>query len=174
MIDSPVGIDFPIQEMQQLFIANLWPNIPTAKKEFNHRVFSNEDKDGNDYPEVLISGTNDYRRVKFDDRLSVLSWFDVADNTDSYNLGQINHSVGVFFAVNLKDLYPTLPHRATEEAHLEVQEILLKRSGEFEVTGIKRRSEAYGEYSTENLKAFNMQPWHVFRFDCDVKYSLNC
>ena len=173
MITNPVGIDAPIQDMQQLFIDELWTSISDDKKQYHHRVFNNP-KDGKNRPEVLKDGTVKYDEVKFNNRLSVLSWFDVSDSTDSYNLGQINQDVGVFFAVNLNDVYPSLSHRSVEEVHLDAQKILLKRSGEFEITGITTGAEAYGNFSTENLKAFNMQPWHVFRFDCNVKYSLNC
>jgi hypothetical protein len=174
MIQEPKGIDLPIQEMQQLFIANLWPDTDASKKEFNHRVFGNLDKEDNLYPETFIDNTKDYKRVKFNDNLYSLSWFDVSDTTDSYQLGQIEQSVGVFFAVNLAKLYPALTHRAVEESHLAVQRILLKRSGEFEITGITTGAAAYGDFDITNLKDYNMQPWHVFRFDCNVKYSLNC
>lgn len=173
MIDDPKGIDRPIQEMQQLFEANLWTFISATKKQFNHRVFRNERK-GLLIPEIKIDGSDEYEEVEFDDRLTVLSWFNVAEATDSYHLGQINHSAGIFFAVNLEELYPSLSHRAVEESHLEVQRILLKRSGEFEITGITTGAAAYGDFDIENLKSYNMQPWHVFRFDCNVKYSLNC
>lgn len=172
MILDPKGIDLPIQEMQQLFIDNLWQNVDVSKKQFNHRVYSNVRRD-NVIPEIYIGG-NEYQEVKFNDNLHVLSWFDVSDTTDSYRLGQVNQSVGVFFAINLDKLYTELTHRAIEESHIEVQKVLLKRASEFEITGITTGKQAYGDFSTENLKAFNMQPWHVFRFDCNVKYSLNC
>ncbi len=89
MIDKPKGVSRPIQEMQQLFVDNLWTDISYSKKVFNQRVFKNEDKHGNVIPEVLIESTNDYKDVRFDDRLSVLGWFDVADDTNTYEVGQI-------------------------------------------------------------------------------------
>jgi len=173
MIAKPIGIDLPIQQMQQLFINNLWPTIDTQDKMFYQRVFRNE-RNGNLYPEVLIEGTNDYQEVEFDDRLSALCWFDVANETNSYDLGQINQNVGIFFAVNLSVLYPTLSHRAIEEAHLDVQKIITKRIGEWNIQGIITNMDAYGDFSTDRLMPSNMQPWHVFRFDCNLKYSLNC
>lgn len=172
MIVNPVGIDKPIQEMQQLFIANLWTDVPDDKKQFNHRVFRNEDRNGNLIPEIYLNN-GEYQEVKFNDNLDVLSWFDVADTTTSYQLGQINQIVGVFFAVNLESIHSTLTHRAVEETHLDVQQILLKRT-EFEITEIITGQEAYGDFNVENLKFPNKQPWHVFKFNCNVKYSLNC
>lgn len=170
MIANPKGIDRPIQEMQQLFIANLWT---TSNCDFFHRVFKNE-RNGNTIPEILIDGTHHYEEVKFNDRKHVTSWFDVSDTTNSYDAGQINQDVGVFFAVNLKALYPTLTHRAVEEAHLDVQKQLLRMPSEFEITGIVTGEAAYGDYETSGLHDYNMQPWHVFRFNCNVKYLLNC
>jgi hypothetical protein len=173
MIDTPKGIDRPIQEMQQLFVDNLWTDIDISKKSFNHRVFKNKDRNGNDIPQIY-KGNREYRNVSFNDRVDVLSWFDVSDNTNSYNLGQVTQDVGVFFAVKLDKLYTSLAHRAIEESHLDVQKILLKRPKEFEITGITTGAAAYGDFSTENLKTFNMQPWHVFRFNCNVSFTLNC
>lgn len=171
MIVNPKGIDLPIQEMQQLFEAGLWADIDASRKQFNHRVFRNI-KDGELIPEIYTD-TNEYQEVLFDDYLSALCWFDVSDTTDSYELGQINQNVGVFFAVNLSDLYPTLSHRAVEEAHLSVQKIILKRAAEWEITGISTGLAAYGDFATDSLKFQNMQPWHTFRFDCNLRFFLN-
>ncbi len=173
MIDKPKGVSRPIQEMQQLFVDNLWTDISYSKKVFNQRVFKNEDKHGNVIPEVLIESTNDYKDVRFDDRLSVLGWFDVSDDTNTYEVGQITQNVGVFFAVNLKELYPEFSHRAVDESHLAVQNELLKRP-EFEITGISTGKSAYGDFNIDDLKKYNRQPWHVFRFECNVSYTLNC
>lgn len=167
------GIDRPIEEMRQLFIDNLWANIGASKKEFNHRV-ERIDVKGLLTPQVLIDGTNDYKRVSFNDRLSVLSWFDVALSTNSADGEQYNQDVGIFFAVNLKDLYPSITYRAQEEAHLDVRNVIKLRPMSFGIDGISIREEAYGDFSTEGLKGYNTHPWHVFRFNCNVSYTLNC
>lgn len=173
MIINPKGIDLPIQEMQILFQNNLWLNIESNKKRFYHRVFRNM-KNDTIRPEVFEEIDNNYKEVICNKRLSSLSWFDVESKTDTYNLGQMTHNVGVVFIVNLYDLFPNLSHRAVEESHLAVQKILLKRPNEFQITDIITGIEAYGDFDIENLKNPDMQPWHVFRFNCNVKYSLNC
>lgn len=173
MILNPKGIDRPIQEMQQLFIDNLWTNIDASKKEFNHRVFRNIDRQGNLIPEVFLSN-NEYKEVKFNDNLSVLSWFDVSDTSDSSDGEQYNQSAGIVFVVNLSELYPTLSHRAVEESHIEVREVLKKRASEFKTPILSTGLAAYGDFNTDNLKHPNMQPWHVFRFECNVSFTLNC
>jgi hypothetical protein len=171
MIANPKGIDRPIQEMQQLFINNLWTSI--TDKQYYHRVFRNENKSGNLTPQVFIDNTNDYRDVIFNDSLSALSWFDVAPETTSADAEQYTQGVGVFFAVNLKKLYPTLSHRAVEESHAEVRRILMLRASEFKIEGISTGEAAYGDFQSV-LNGLDMQPWHVFRFNCNVSFTLNC
>ena len=173
MITNPVGIDFQIQAMQNLFINKLWTDVSAPKKQFNHRVFKNE-KNGEVYPALFNDSTNDYKNVIFNDRLSVLSWFDVVDSTNSFNSNQATQTVGVFFAVNLKDIYPNLSHRAVEEAHRDALSILSMRPSNFVITELISNKDAYGDFSVDNLKAFNMQPWHVFRYNCNVGFTFNC
>lgn len=167
MITDPKGIDAPIQDIQQIFIDELWTNVASDKKQFNGRVFGNLINEVLT-PEVHVSGTNDYKSVKFNDKLSALSWFDVNNETVSFNAGQVVQNVGIFFAVNLKDIYPTLSHRAVEEVHTDVIKLLDKA----EVKGIITGESAYGDFDIKNLKHPNMQPWHIFRIDYTMKYNL--
>ena len=165
MIENPKGIDYPIQELQQLFIDELWT---VANCDYFHRVFRNT-RDGKLIPEVFIGG-NSYNEVKFNDRKDVISWFDVSDETNSYDGGQVSQNVGVFFAVNVKKLYPTLTHRAVEEAHGDVLNLLRG----YDISGIVTGERAYGDYDISNLKNYNMQPWHVFRINIVLNYGINC
>lgn len=174
MIENPVGIDAPIQELQQLFIDELWTHLDSSKKEFNHRVFKNQKKD-RVIPEVFTEKGNSiikgaYEEVVFNKRLDVLSWFDVPNTDDSFDGGQFSATVGIFFAVNLNAIYPDLSHRAVEEVHRDVLNLLDKA----QVLGVIRNEDAYGDYSTEGLKNYNMQPWHVFRINYKMDYIINC
>lgn len=173
MITNPVGIDYPIQELQQLFIDELWPDIAADKKEFNHRVFKNERKDLI-IPEVFVKD-REYREVKFNDKLTVLSWFDVDETQEDYIIGQNTKTVGIFFAVNLNELYPTLSHRAIEESHKDAISIIQKRQRYFKRPyDVVERELAYGDFNITNLKKYNMQPWHVFRVNCECTYTVKC
>lgn len=176
MISNPKGIDRPIQEMQQLFIDKLWTNIDMSKKQFNHRVFKNYNpKNGLIYPGLHVNGTRDYKNVVFDDKLTVLSWFDVANETNSVDGEQVTQNVGVFFAVNLVELYPNLFHRTEEEAHVDVRKIMKLRASEFQIQGIVTNREAYGDFDTiPEIQKYNMNPWHVFRLNCNLSFTLNC
>lgn len=171
-MNNPKGIDAPIQDMQNLFIDRLWTSVATGKKSFNHRVFKNM-RNGIVIPELFVSG-KEYKEVSFDDRLTVLSWFDVSSRTSSYELGAITQDVGIFFMVNLAELYPTITHRAVEESHLDVQKILLRRPQGFKIESIITGHDAYGDYPLDKLKFPDMQPWHAFKFVCSVNYLLTC
>lgn len=172
MIINPKGIDRPIQEMQQLFAAHLWGSLSPSKKGYYHRVFANGRR-GEAIPEIY-TGNGEYNEVLFDDMLSAQLWFDVADSTESLANGQIVQGCGIVVIVNLKDIYPTLAHRAEEESHLSVQKVLSRMPREFELIGITTGLNAFGQYNTDKLKYPNMHPWHVFRFDCKIHYSLTC
>lgn len=166
MINNPVGIDYPIQEIQQIFIDELWTDYNAL---FNHRVFKNRDRNGNSIPEIYVKN-REYKEVLFDDRVDVISWFDVNEESNSFDGGQFTQVVGIFFAVNLGVLYPDLEHRAVEESHRDVLNLL----DQSQVTGIITNLPAYGDYYTDKLKRFNMQPWHVFRINYLMQYSVNC
>jgi hypothetical protein len=174
MIQNPVGIDYPIQEMQCLFMDKLWEGVSNDKKRFYHRVFKNP-KDGIIRPEVFTEIGNNYKEVKFDKRLTVLSWFDVAETAEDYKIGQNSKSVGIFFAVNLSELYPNLSHRAVEESHADAIRVVQKLQRHFKRPyDILERELAYGDFDTSNLKGYNMHPWHVFRINCECTYTLKC
>lgn len=172
MIDNPIGIDYPIQIVQKSFIDELWLDVDDSKKQFNARVFRNYDKDGNIYPEIYLDN-GDYKKVRFNDNLDVLSWFDVPDTPTSFDSGYETSIVGIFFAVNIEKLYPGLSHRAVEEVHRDVLNVL-------DITnvqdGIIKGGPAFGDFNTnlDSLKGFNVQPWHVFRINYLMSYTTNC
>lgn len=166
MINNPIGIDYPIQEIQKIFIDELWADYKT---QFNHRVFKNRDRNGNSIPEIYVKNS-EYKEVLFNDRVDAISWFDVNEESNSFDGGQFTQAVGIFFAVNLGVLYPDLEHRAVEESHRDVLNLL----DQSQVTGIITNLPAYGDYYTDKLKRFNMQPWHVFRINYLMQYSVNC
>jgi hypothetical protein len=172
MITNPKGIDLPIQQMQNLFVKHLWPSINATKKGYYHRVFRNNRR-GEQIPEIYV-GNGEYKDVLFDDFLSAQIWFDVAERTDSLSSGQIVRDCGVVVIVNLNEIYPSLTHRCEEEVHFDVMRVLNRMPKVFEQTGITTGMAAFGNFNTTPLKHADMNPWHVFRFDCKIHYSLNC
>lgn len=165
------GIDVPIKKLTDAFTASLWPTV--TNKQFNGRCFRNE-RNSEVIPEVLISGTNDYREVLFDDKLNALCFFDADDTIENVNDEPIQE-VRLIFAVNLKAIYPTLAYRATEEVHKAVLDII-KRNGQmqFQLQRIETGLSAYGNLSTERLKSYNMQPWYTFAIVMNIIHSYQC
>lgn len=170
MIANPQGIDLPIQQLQQLFISRLWTEFNC---QFNHRTYKTYENDRL-VPKVLIEGSDRYTDVTFDNKLDALCWFDVGGETDNIDGEFITEQVGIFFAVNLSKIYPTLAHRAEEEAHSDVLKMINRKKRSFKVVKLIKDEKAFGAYYIDELKAYNMQPWHTFRFNCNVNYSYNC
>jgi hypothetical protein len=170
MITKPQGLDRPLQDMQNHFIKSLWPNVLAVKKSFNHRVFV---KNSAVLKPEIFDG-KDYKDVRFDDSLTALSWFDVSNQTNTFSNSTGVNEVGIVFIVNLEKLYPQLSHRAVEEVHYDVIKIINKMPREFKINSIVSGLDAYGDYDITQLKGANIQPFHVFRINCDVLFTLNC
>lgn len=170
---SLTGIDIPIAILRQSFADNLWTGV--TNKYFYARVFSNLNENGQLIGEVLNSG-NEYKDVQFDDTLNMLSFFDVGDtvsNVDPDN--QTTQDVGIVFAVKLTEIYTSISYRATEEVYRDVLNVINATSAlEVIPNEIIRGLEAYGNLSTEGLLQYNMQPWHTFRINTEMKLSFDC
>ena len=170
---SLTGIDIPIAVLRQSFADNLWTNI--TNKYFYARVFGNLDENGQLIGEVLISGS-EYKDVQFDDTLNMLCFFDVGDIILNVNPdNQTTQDVGIVFAVKLTEIYTNISYRATEEVYRDVLNIINDTSA-LSVTPneIIRGLDAYGNLSTDGLLQYNMQPWHTFRINTEMKLSFDC
>jgi len=165
------GVDIPINRLVSVFNKGLWPGV--GKKEFNGRVSRNI-KDENIIPEVLIENTNDYRRVQFNDRLNAMCFFDVGNEVSGIE-EVATQEVRLFFAVKMPAIYPFIGYRATNEVHADVIN-LIKKEGAFthEITSIQTGPDAFGDLYSENLKQYDMQPWHVFALIMNMTFYHYC
>lgn len=170
---SLTGIDIPIAILRQSFADNLWTSV--TDKEFYARVFGNLNKNNQLIGEVLYSG-NEYRDVQFNDTLNMVSFFDVGDTVENVDPdNQTTQNVGIVFAVNIPAIYTNLSYRATEEVYRDVLNIINDTSTlEIVPNEIIRGLNAYGNLSTEGLLQYNMQPWHTFRVNTEMKLSFDC
>lgn len=164
------GIDKPINRLVTRFKAKLFT---TNTCDYNGRIFRNEREiDGNIViiPEVFISGKEYKKRTVFSDVKDIGCFFDVEPEREFID-GWYTAKVRICFYANLLKLYSTvLTERATEYVHLDVGNQI--KSSEFEVTGLVCGIEAFSDYSLKQNKV-DMQPFYVFRFDTEIKYSLN-
>lgn len=167
------GIDVPIASLRDAFASRLWPDV--ANKTYYARVFKNLSKQNDIIGEVFISD-KEYKEVQFDDRMDLVSFFDVSDEIE--NIGpseQTTRNVGIVFAVNIPKIYPAIAYRATEELYRDVLYVI-NTTHSLSVTPIDIIGglNAYGELSTERLVQFNMQPWHVFRVNTVMNIGYEC
>lgn len=170
---SLTGIDVPIAILRQSFADNLWTDV--TNKYFYARVFGNLNENNQLIGEVLDIGT-EYKDVQFDDTLNMLSFFDVGDIVSNVDPDkQTTQEVGIVFAVKLTEIYSSISYRATEEVYRDVLNVINETSA-LTVTPneIIRGLEAYGNLSTDGLLQYNMQPWHTFRINTEMKLSFDC
>ena len=165
------GIDIPISRLVNLFETKLWNSV--LNKEFNGRIYRN-DKRGIVIPEKHIEGTNEYREILFNDKLNALCFFD-ASGTITNLSDQPNQEVRIVFALNLKNIYPDLSYRATEEAHKDVLDVINKGLIRgYSIDSIDTGLNAYGDLDTSKLKHYSMHPFYTFAVIVNIPFSYQC
>lgn len=162
---NPKGIDVKIDQIQAVLEGLSWTNY-----EIYNRAYKNETNDNLMY-EVFTSA-NDYKEILLDDRYNATSYFVVADNATFDE--RWNVDVGLIFQLNLNNLYPTVLHRADEEAHNDVS-VLLENNPLFDVVGMtKGIRNVYSDLGYGANKFDDLNPFHVFRIDLNINYDQDC
>lgn len=136
------------------------------------RIYKNQRNDM--FVPEWYEGAKEYKEIYFDD-ISAYSFFGVSDKTE---FNGANHDTDVYlvFRVDLSKIKPGISHRADEEVHVDIQNIIKTGSYGFTYismeTGVKA---AFREYSkwVEQTKYNDMHPWHVFRFNFKLNYNTN-
>jgi len=161
-----IGIDAEIEKAK----AELVKNIPTLTT--YGRANLNERDEIGIVPEVLIYGTNEYKDVLIDTSIDGLCFFVQENDIDISNRTYNNVEVSIYFAVNLKKLYPTVQERATEYLHRDILNSL--RDGKFEVTSITRGRSSFSDFAAEFVKiGDNMQPYYLCKVSTEIEYNIN-
>ncbi len=170
----PVGIDRIIDSIQVTLFNKLgWDSLPNVIYESNHRAYKTpgklEEREGL-IPEVY-DGKKEYREVYFDDNVSASSFFLVDDSRTGDKLYTI--IVSIIFQLKLDKIFPTIIHRADEEAHKQVLDVL-ERTTLVKINSLQTGiANVYSGLLVEQSKLDNMQPFHVFKVDMDINYE-NC
>lgn len=166
----PVGIDRIIDSIQVTLFNKLgWDSLPSVTYESNHRAYKNE-TEGGIIPEIY-DGVKEYREVYFDDTVSANSFFLVDDSRTGDKLYTI--IVSIIFQIKLDKIFPNITHRADEEAHKQVLDVL-ERTTLVKINSLQTGiANVYSGLLVVQSKLDNMQPFHVFRVDMDVNYE-NC
>ncbi len=166
------GIDIPIARLVSLFDNGLW--ITLSNKSYNSICHRNM-RNGNIIPEMYVEN-GEYEEIIFDDRLDALCFFDLTGNEVVVDGDLVEQDVNLIFAVNLESIYPLIDtYRAEAEVHRDVQNII-KLDGLTNVTinSVTPRLNAYGDLYTDNLKEFDMHPYHTFAVNLTIKFYNYC
>lgn len=158
---NPIGLDAVISQVQSklMILATFWGveldgyprcyplySKDNGKKGIEYYVSSNE------YSGNLIHA----ERNKF--------FFTADKKPQNLGNGYYTSSFSVYFIVNAKECKPLIPHRADEEIHADVEQVLKTVSGFVSVEGIiddvEQVFDGYGYFITDD-----MQPYHAFRVD---------
>ena len=171
--DNPVGIDWAIDRIQKTVFNSVNWDTAVGGYESYHRAYKNESPDGK-IPEVYI-GDDDYKEVFMDDGFSATSFFMVDDTITQLEEDKYSANVDYVFQVLLDELYPSIIHRADEEAHRDVLLAVNDSVINVEVTDIvKGRENVYSGLRIDQLECDDMHPYHFFKLGLTVNYIYRC
>lgn len=175
---NPVGVDFVINDIQDLLFSNLTANgvgnWTSANYESYYRAFINP-KDGGTIPEV-DNGTNEYKEVLMDDKFTASSFFLVDDSRD-FEDSQFGVSISVIFQADIKKLFASIPHRADEEMHKDIIDAIEDTQYTEMITGFTLGvSNVYSDLSIpdsyiERVGWDDLSNYHVIKLDLEVPYK---
>ena len=164
-ITVPFGIDLPIQALQ----TDLSNKLSWLSHSFG-RAFKNEDKDGQFVPECYVGG-DEYQELLPDDSVDAMCFFDVDDSV-SFENRQSKTNVRIIFFINLEKCFPTLSHRADENAIVDIYDILKSYAHGWELTDVKKIAKnIFAEYNYTQSWLDDMQPYFVCSFECELTYN---
>ena len=169
--DTPVGIDVPIQRLQQKLFDKLldkWSLDVTDYKSYG-RCYRNT-KDEGYVPEMYVGEGKQYQDLLLDDNHVVTSFF----GCEKIPLKQeaFKAEVHLIFAVNLTKVGKNVSHRADEEVRMDVYQIT-KPFAEFVLNDIVIGSDnVFREYTAwkKLIPDRDMQPNHFFRLNFTLNY----
>lgn len=173
------GIDNKIQIIQNALNAHLG----FAGVDFYGRVQKVLSKDGKSFvPEVYVSNS-ERKEVFYDDKNAPGGNVFFVDSDDhSTKDGKLFVAkVKIVFMLNLNKLFKQEDDQFVKEtyrADAEVQDICMKlinRIKALEITGLEKGlKNVLKDFNIENIKLNDMQPYHIFSINGELKYIFNC
>ena len=170
---TSLGIDTKIKFIQNA----LHGHLGFSNVDFYGRVQKSLNKDSKTFiPEVHVS-KSERKEVYYDDKNAPGGnvFFVEEDDKHTTNDGVVFVAkVKIVFMLNLDQLYPN----ATNRADTEIQDHCLKLIRRLKVLGItgveKGLSNVLKGFNVENVKLHDMQPYHTFSINGELKYMFNC
>lgn len=174
-----IGSDRDIQNHQIRLYDRLYDKWQLTTDNFMGygRVYRNK-RNGAFIPEWHeLATAKDYKEVAWNDRMSAMFFYGVADTVQHDGVNTKTDAHLVFF-VNLEALSKDLPSRGDYEVRNDVYNVIAVNQ-----FGLKLKSETVGvdqvlkEYdglvTDENFAKFDMHPRHCFRFDFELVFKPN-
>ncbi|WP_341215764.1 hypothetical protein [uncultured Wocania sp.] len=167
-IDNPVGIDKAIQRLQN----DLFNDLGWSKLEVYARIYKTETS-GKDIPQPYLNNGQYLKDAFINDKSNAHIFFDVDDVQSNVSGPKFECKVKIIFMVNLKNLFPSVIHRADSECQSQAWELVYARK-EFDIinieTGLKK---VFNGYDLSGIKKLDTQPYHVFAINTKLKYHIN-
>ena len=162
-----VGIDAKIETLKTRFNANLFTTMTYTAY---GRAFVNE-KGEDKQPEVQTASSTEYVEKLLNDNVAGHSFFIVENEPEYLGGSNFKANVGIYFAVNLDTLYPSVTERAVESLHADVLKQI--NYSPFNLVGITMGLEAFSEFGF--VKAMdNLEPYYLVRFNTEIEYNQTC
>jgi len=166
------GIDHKIKLIQNVLALHLG----FVGVDFYGRVQKVLAKDGKSFvPEVHIS-SKERKEVFYDDtKAPGGNIFFVDDDNHTSKDGKLfTAKVKIVFMLNLNKCFANTTYRADSE----VQDIcvkLVEKIKALDITGLEKGlKNVLKDFNIENIKLNDLQPYHTFSINGDLKYTFNC
>lgn len=166
---DPTGVDVPIQKAQKVLHDKLNALYGVELSAYGRAYIKK--KNNIKIPEVFVDGV-DYKDVLgYDDNRFFFVQSDSATNISSK---WYETDVDIYFILNLKELKPSITHRADEEVHNDIDYILAQTKFEINSieTGIDNVLSDFSLSERDNFNYADFEPYHVFKFNCSIQYNL--
>lgn len=163
-----VGVDCVIKRIQDYIWDNVsWNKTPFTENNYNsyQRAYENESNKPKLWEVFKNNSNSDYQDVMYNDNYLATSFFIVGNDVTVENGLQLA-DISIIFQIDVKSLYPTITHRADEEAHQEIANIINTSAWSPYFSTIKKGiRNVYSElgYGAEQFE--DLQPYHVFRIN---------
>lgn len=168
---SPVGIDVAINDFQ----THLFNAVGIPEWEMYPRVYHNPRKDSM-IPE-FYNGDNEYVEVMYNDDYIMSSFFITDTDRDLIIDGHGESNVSLIVQADLRELYPSITHRADEELtnliHVKSNSFIPSswftlESASFTIDKV------YREFDKTRITFDDMSNRYVARFEYKVRYAATC
>lgn len=161
---DPTGIDNSIDKLQKY----IYSRISWAGYDYDctPRAYKNESEKGIVYE--LFVGGKEYSDTLYDDKVDCKSFFIVSDNSDLSDKF-MKVEVKLIVQIDLETCYPSIPHRADEEAHQELRNVVRNNPYGFTLlsmnVGLKN---VLNDIDINPVLYTDMQTRHVFSMTFDL------